>query len=100
MIHDLKCWTEYFDLIADGTKTFEIRKDDRGFKVGDVLHLRNYDPHTGTYVGDSINAEVIYLINAYDFPGLTIGYVAMQIRVLGESEEAELMEQKGAMINA
>ena len=42
--HDLKVWPAFFDPLADGTKPFEARKDDRGFAVGDVLHLREYDP--------------------------------------------------------
>lgn len=38
-IHELKLDTEYFDDVGTGLKTFEIRKNDRGFKVGDVLAL-------------------------------------------------------------
>jgi hypothetical protein len=38
--HGLKCWSNFYDAIADGTKTFEWRFDDRGFEVGDVLVLR------------------------------------------------------------
>jgi len=32
-VHELKTMTEYFAAILDGRKTFELRKDDRGFKV-------------------------------------------------------------------
>jgi hypothetical protein len=42
MIHDLKCWPEPFAAILSGEKRHEIRRDDRGFKVGDVLRLREY----------------------------------------------------------
>lgn len=46
--HTLKVLTKYADAIMDGTKTFEIRKNDRGFKVGDkivfeVLANEGYD---------------------------------------------------------
>lgn len=44
MIHELKTWPQYFERIADGSKTFEIRKNDRGFQQGDTLRLREYDP--------------------------------------------------------
>ncbi|VEF93151.1 Domain of Uncharacterised Function with PDB structure [Streptococcus pseudoporcinus] len=42
--HMLKCYPEYFEAIMDGTKTFEYRYNDRDFKVGDELLLREYDP--------------------------------------------------------
>lgn len=38
-IHELKLDTKYFDDVASGKKTFEIRKNDRQFQVGDVLAL-------------------------------------------------------------
>lgn len=44
MIHELKTWTEYFQAIVSGEKTFEIRENDRGFRVGDTLILRQWTP--------------------------------------------------------
>lgn len=43
MIHDLKCWPEFFQDVKDGTKTFELRKNDRNYQVRDILHLREWD---------------------------------------------------------
>ena len=42
MIHELKCAPDYFARLADGSKTFEIRKDDRGYQAGDELVLRPF----------------------------------------------------------
>ena len=44
--HDLKTVQPYFDAVVDGSKTFELRQDDResGFRVGDTLRLREWEP--------------------------------------------------------
>ena len=44
MIHELKTWPAYFERVVDGSKTFEVRKDDRGYQSGDELVLREWDP--------------------------------------------------------
>ena len=49
MIHELKCWPEYFKHVLDGTKLFELRVDDRNYQVGDTLRQREYEPG-GRYV--------------------------------------------------
>lgn len=37
MVHELKIAPEYFKDVRTGLKKFEIRKNDRDFKVGDRL---------------------------------------------------------------
>lgn len=44
MKHELKIWPQYYCRVADGSKTFEIRKNDRGYQPGDEVVLREYDP--------------------------------------------------------
>lgn len=43
MIHELKLRKEFFDYVRFGIKKFEIRKDDRDYKVGDTLVLKEID---------------------------------------------------------
>jgi len=79
MIHDLKCWPEYFQAVKSGIKPFELRKDDRGFAVGDVLHLREFDPDTALYTGDEIDKTVTYVLPTKLFGAIGEGakYVIM-----------------------
>lgn len=77
MIHELKCWPEYFEEVYELRKLFEIReKRDRDFKVDDVLHLREWDPTTEKYSGREVRASVTYMTNFEQKPG----YVVMSIR--------------------
>jgi hypothetical protein len=60
--HELKTWPEFFDALLSGAKTFEYRRDDRGFRVGDVLCLREWDPQTQDYSGREMRRSVTYLL--------------------------------------
>lgn len=79
-IHVLKTWTAYFEAVADGRKTFEIRKNDRNYQVGDTLILRDWDPNEGEYTGRRIEVEVTYVTDGGTLGCLTEGYVCMSIR--------------------
>lgn len=71
MIHELKIWPEYYERVADGTKTFEIRDNsDRGFQTGDIVRLLEFNPK-------KINPTDPTPIGFTDSPPLefTIGYV-------------------------
>lgn len=61
MIHELKCKSEFFGCVKSGKKTFEVRKDDRGFCVGDYLALNEIDQE-GKYTGDSLLVSISYIL--------------------------------------
>lgn len=72
-LHVLKTWPEPFVAIIDRKKRFEIRRDDRGFAVGDVLNLKEWDPSlkwpysesssfNGNYTGRECFVTVTYLV--------------------------------------
>lgn len=62
--HDLKCWPEPFGLLACGIKKHEVRVDDRGFKIGDVLTLREFDFAKNAYTGRVVAATISCITRA------------------------------------
>jgi|GEM_PF-3364758 len=62
-VHELKTLPQYFGPVADGIKTFEIRKDDRGYQVGDLLLLKEYEDDA--FTGNAVLKEVTYLTADY-----------------------------------
>lgn len=93
--HDLKVQPVFFGPLCDGTKPFELRKNDRDYKVGDVLRLREFDPATQSYTGTVCERRVSYVLaNAADF-GLKDGYA-----VLGLLEPAVTEQGEGGEMSA
>ena len=82
MIHELKIQSEYFLAVINKTKTFEIRKNDRYFKVDDKIILREIDS-CGRYTGRSTYRRITYMT---DFAQKE-NYVVMAIRELEEEAE-------------
>ena len=65
VIHELKCWPQFFEAIATGRKRHDLRRaDDRQFHVGDRLRLREFDPHSQSYTGREQTVEVTYITSA------------------------------------
>ncbi len=78
--HVLRTHPEPFAAVWAGTKTFEIRKDDRDFRDGDTLVLREFDPQTYKYSGREVQAEVTWRTHGPAW-GLPIGMCVMAILV-------------------
>lgn len=96
MVHELKTLPQYFKAVVSDEKTFEIRKNDRGFQVGDILILKEYNQgltdSTGSekvviqeqgYTGKEIRKVITYILKGGRY-GLHQGYV---ILALGEHIE-------------
>jgi len=70
-IHSLKSWPEFFEPVFTGQKTFELRNNDRHFKVGDTLNLREYDDRKGEFTGREINKRITYMLDGVGTGGIT-----------------------------
>lgn len=78
--HDLMTESEFFRAVCGGLKTFEIRRDDRGFEVGDELVLREIRDD-GFETGSFQTAFVTYLLRDRPEFGLMPGFVIMGIEI-------------------
>lgn len=43
-VHELKIHPQFYFRVANGSKTFEIRNNDRNFQSGDKVILKEWDP--------------------------------------------------------
>ena len=77
MIHELKCWPQFFNPTVLGYKTFEYRLNDRDYKAGDTLHLKEYLPAQTNYTGRWCEVKVRHVFK--DIPGMPEDYVLMEI---------------------
>ena len=79
MIHELKTWPEYFEEVFMGRKTFEVRKNDRDFKRGDTLILKEWDNQSSEYTGRELARGVSYVLHGGNF-GIEPGTVIMALQ--------------------
>jgi hypothetical protein len=79
--HELKCWPPFFDVLALGIKTFEYRKDDRGYRAGDTLRLREFNPfeEPPAYTGREIERRITYVLGSNALASIPTGYVVMSL---------------------
>lgn len=87
--HEVKSWPKSFQPIKSGAKRADIRRDDRGYKVGDILIHREWLPEQKSYTGESIRTLITHILRGPDF-GVPEGHVVMSIQTLevAENEEA------------
>ena len=83
MIHELKILSSFVRPILDGSKTFEIRENDRGFQKGDRVQFKvNLDDWTSRNSSSVLELEnkvfeITYVISGW---GLKNGFVVFGIR--------------------
>lgn len=78
--HELKTWQSYFHSVADGRKTFEIRRDDRDFRIGDTLWLRETNYATSAYTGRESYRVITHILRCEPEFGLMDGFAILSIR--------------------
>ena len=79
VFHDLKIDWIYFPYIISETKSYEIRKNDRDYRVGDILILREWRPDIKEYTGRLCTREVVWILNRGEF-GLEYSFIVMTLK--------------------
>lgn len=77
MIHELKILPLYFTQVKDGEKTFELRKNDRPYQIGDTLVLREFDGKN--YSSRIMTKTITYILYSGNY-GLDKDYCILGIR--------------------
>ena len=95
MQHELKILPQYFKSVKEGAKTFEIRTNDRGFKVGDTLLLKEWykgdtdykdDIYTPChYTNNEITKEITYIYEGEEY-GLKKGWCVLGLKDTNEQQ--------------
>lgn len=93
-IHLLKSWPDFFEPLLNGTKMFEVRFNDRYYKVGDILHVREFDDKTGKYTGRDLKREVTYILDGVGsggiapLAGIHSRFVVMSLKYISEEKKS------------
>lgn len=92
MIHQLKCESRYFEDTASGIKPFEVRLNDRDFKVGDFLALNEIkeqqcSTEKPTETGRCCLVEAVYVLTDERF--VKPGYAIIGHRPCGIARQQE-----------
>jgi uncharacterized protein DUF3850 len=80
MTHSVKCWTQYYGAIRDNIKRFDLRKDDRGYEVGDKVIFEEFKHGVGEYTGKTVERRIAYILR--DFDGLMPGYCILGLKAV------------------
>ncbi len=96
IIHKLKCWPAMYQALLDGDKTFDVRRDDRNFQVGDVLSQREFDYNRQSYSGRQADYLVTYILRGKEQPHLGVGldYVVLGVKPLDQDGVALIAKER------
>lgn len=77
-LHKLKVHPQFWQAVKNASKPFEVRRDDRKYRVGDTCELSEYNPEFGYTLEPSVGYEITYILKHEDFPqGVPVGFVVL-----------------------
>lgn len=81
-VHQIRLAKPYFDDVANGIKTFELQKNDRDYKKGDILEMMEFAD--GKNTGRMVKVLVTYILE--DYTGIEDGYCIMATKLMKDGE--------------
>ncbi len=81
-VHNVKLGATFFEDVKSGRKSFELRKNDRGYKEGDMITLHEYKD--GSETGRCITKKIVYILE--EFQGLKEGYCILGLEKIEARE--------------
>lgn len=101
-LHELKIEHEYLIDVSLGRKTFELRKNDRDYQVGDLIrfidigcgrrdwilaHKFDLEPRIEPYIDKNALYKITYVLKNVEEYGLNKDYCILAIKKLNIKEE-------------
>ncbi len=77
-IYELKLYPQYYKAIFSGEKTFELRKNDKDYQVGDILKIREWDGEN--FTGHSMMVRISYVQKGNGKYGLSEGFCVLGLK--------------------
>lgn len=77
-LHELKILPEHFAEVLAGKKMQETRINDRNYKAGDCLNLREIN-ESGEFTGQEMNVEVSHVLHGGHF-GIAEGWCVLSLK--------------------
>ncbi|HEI9848065.1 MULTISPECIES: DUF3850 domain-containing protein [Serratia] len=74
--HELKITTAHFCFVVAGVKKAEFRYNDRDFREGDILKLREWLPEVEGYTGEYVYVRITHITDVAEWAP---GYVMLSI---------------------
>lgn len=96
MTHALKCDAPFFDAVAEQRKNFEIRKQDRDFKVDDKILLQEFvvdkETEKGKYTGKEQELIITDVFSDQPKMGLKQNFCIISFKlVVGKKDVVEFV---------
>ena len=94
-VHVLKAEAPYYDAAVQGKKTFEVRRDDRGFQAGDIVKLQRLRTdgmfktdveYSSGKVSHEIEFSIGWILTGGQF-GIEPGYVVFSLESIAKQDQ-------------